>query len=160
MENTNVVAGDVQMTDPALSLPKDWRTARASQVYLHLMGMPRVNLLLIGIDGGVWNILETLLPELHEPIVAWAPGQRLTLPPVSRTGTMILHEVGGLSLDDQRRLLEWSERAAGLAQIICTSSSPLLPRVKAGTFLDVLYYRLNTISVDVTTIGERAMGLM
>jgi hypothetical protein len=157
---TNVVGGAESMANSGMPLPKDWRTARASQVYLHLMGMPRVNLLLVGIDGGVWSVLRTLLPNLHEPMATWSAGQRLVLPPVTRTGTLILHEVGAMSLDDQRRLLEWSERAAGLAQIICTSSTPLLPRVKAGGFIEILYYRLNTVSVDVTTNGDRPTGLM
>ena len=161
MENTtNVVGGGGMVTDSTVPLPKDWRTARASHVYLHLMGTPRVNLLLIGIDGGVWSVLRTLLPDLHEPIATWSAGHRLVLPPVSRTGTLILHEVGALSLDDQRRLLEWSERAAGLVQIISTTSTPLLPLVHAGTFVEILYYRLNTVSVDVTEIGERTVGPM
>jgi hypothetical protein len=161
MENTtNLVGGVGSMADAGMPLPKDWRTARASHVYLHLMGTPRVNLLLIGIDGGVWNVLETLLPDLHQPIATWSAGQRLVLPPVTRTGTMILHDVGALTLDDQRRLLEWSERAAGLVQIISTTSSPLLPRVHAGAFFEILYYRLNTVSVDVTAIGDRTAGPM
>jgi hypothetical protein len=154
---TNVVGGVGSVAESSAPLPRDWRTARASQVYLHLMGTPRVNLLLIGIDGGVWNVLRTLMPDLHEPIATWTAGQRLVLPPVSRTGTLILHDVGALSLDDQRRLLEWSERAAGLAQIISTTSTPLLPRVHAGAFIEILYYRLNTVSVDVTEIGERTV---
>jgi hypothetical protein len=136
---------------PDSSAPNDWRTKRASHVYLNLMGTPRVNLLLIGIDGGVWNVLENLLTNLHTPVASWSPGQRLVLPPITRTGTMILHEVGALGQEDQRRLLEWSERAAGRTQIISTSSTPLLPRVQAGAFADVLYYRLNTVAVDVST---------
>ena len=158
MENTtNLVGGTGSMADSSMPLPRDWRTDRASQVYLHLMGMPRVNLLLVGVDRGVWSVLRTLMPNLHEPISTWSAGQRLVLPPVSRTGTLILHEVGALSLDDQRRLLEWSERAAGLAQIISTSSTPMLPRVQGGAFIEILYYRLNTVSVDVTTNGELLM---
>ena len=161
MENTtNAVDAGGPVVESGMPLPKDWRTARASRVYLNLMGTPRVNLLLVGIDGGVWNVLRTLLPDLHEPIATWSAGQRLVLPPVSRTGTLILHDVGALSMDEQRRLLEWSERAAGLAQIISTSSTPLLPRVRAGAFIEILYYRLNTVSVDVTEIGERTLGPM
>jgi hypothetical protein len=161
MENTtNAVGGVGLVTEPGVPLPKDWRTARASHVYLHLMGTPRVNLMLIGIDGGVWSVLRTLLPDLHEPIASWSAGQRLVLPPVSRMGTLILHEVGALTLDDQRRLLEWSERGAGLVQIISTTATPLLPAIRAGAFIEILYYRLNTVSVDVTEIGERTVGPM
>jgi hypothetical protein len=151
MENlSNTFAVGAPMTDPGVPFPKDWRLARASHVYLLLMGMPRVNLLLIGIDGGVWNVLETLLPDLAKPITSWFPGQLFALPSSARGGTIILHEVGALTHDDQRHLLDWLERADGRTQIVSTTSSPLLPRVHAGTFIDTLYYRLNTVCVDVT----------
>ncbi len=41
------------------------------------------------------------------------PGQRLVLPPVARLSTLILHDVGALSFDDQRRLTEWLEEPLG-----------------------------------------------
>jgi hypothetical protein len=116
-----------------------------------LIGMPRVNLLLIGVDGLIWNVLGTLLLDLQEPIVTWCPGQPFMLPPPGRIGTLILHDVGALTYDDQRQLLKWLEQADGRTQIISTASAPLLPAVKAGTFPENLYYRLNTVCVDLTT---------
>ena len=62
----------------------------------------------------------------------------------------MLHDVGALTTDDQLRLLDWLERAEGRTQVVSTSSAPLLPRVHAGSFIDTLYYRLNTVCVDVT----------
>jgi hypothetical protein len=130
--------------------PEDWRHARAEYLSLLLMGMPRVNLLLIGVDGTVWNVLGTLLLDLHEPIATWCPGQPFVLPPPGRIGTLILHDIGALTPDEQRHLLKWLEQAAGRTQIISTASAPLLPAVKAGTFPENLYYRLNTVCVDLT----------
>ena len=58
--------------------------------------------------------------------------------------------MGSLSFDDQQRLVEWLERAAGRTQVVATSRTALLPRVDAGTFIDTLYYRLNTIALDLS----------
>ena len=135
----------------AAILPDHWRLARAAHVDLLLMGMPRVNLLLIAPDGVVRFVLESLLLDLHDPIARWRPGERLVLPSTMESGTLVLHDTGALSADDQLRLLDWLERAEGRTQVVSTSSTPLLPLVHSGRFIDTLYYRLNTVCVDVTS---------
>jgi sigma-54-interacting transcriptional regulator len=146
-------AGAARVANPFDSglLAKDWRLARSAHVNLFLSGIPRVNVLLIGINGGVWSHLETLLPDLDEPVTTWSQGQKLVLPPPERTGTMILHEVGSLPHADQLRMLEWLELTAGRTQVVSTSSSPMLPRVESCAFNDTLYYRLNIVCVDLTS---------
>ena len=129
---------------------EDWRRARAAHVSLQLMGMPRVNVLLIGIDGIVWNVLKTLLPDLREPVTTWCPGDPLVLPPVGASGTLVLHDVGAMAHNNQLQLVDWSARTQGRIQIVSMTSVPLIPRVQIGAFLDTLYYRLNTVCVDVT----------
>jgi hypothetical protein len=146
-------AGATQVTIPFGQIstrPEDWRQARAEYLSLLLMGMPRVNLLLVGVDGLVWNVLGTLLLDLHEPIATWCSGQPFVLPPAGRIGTLILHDVGALTHDEQGQLLNWLEQTGGRTQIVSTASAPLVPRVKAGLFFERLYYRLNTVCVDLT----------
>ena len=133
------------------TLPDHWRLARAAHVDLLLMGMPRVNLLLIAPDGVVRFVLESLLLDLHEPIARWRPGERLMLPPTDESGTLVLQDAGALTPDDQLHLLDWLERAEGRTQVVSTASTPLLPQVRAGSFIEILYYRLNTVCVDVTS---------
>jgi hypothetical protein len=128
-------------------LSDDWRQAEAMHLELQEMGMPRVNLLLVGPDSVTQHVLLLLLPDLHNPITTWSPGEPLVLPPAP-TGTMILHDVGALELADQYRLLDHLNRATGHPQIVSTSPTSLLPRVQAGTFDDVLYYRLNHICMN------------
>jgi len=41
------------------------------------------------------------------------------------------------------------DQTAGRIQVVSTSAVSLWPRMKAGAFNDVLYYRLNTVCVDV-----------
>jgi DNA-binding NtrC family response regulator len=55
-----------------------------------------------------------------------------------------------LTNDEQRHLLGWLESPARRARIVSTTSTRLLPRVRAGEFIETLYYNLNTICVDVT----------
>jgi hypothetical protein len=131
--------------DRVAQLSDDWRAARAMHLELEEMGMPRVNLLLVGPDSVTQHVLLLLLPDLHNPITTWCPGEQLVLPPPAVTGTMILYDVGALALDDQFRLLEHLNRASGRPQIVSTSPTPLLPRVHARTFDDSLYYRLNHV---------------
>jgi Sigma-54 interaction domain len=154
MENPAQVFGEPPqaggLIPPSSTLPDHWRMARAAHVDLLLMGMPRVNLLLIAPEGVVRFVLESLLLDLHEPIVRWRPGESLTLPRADEGGTLVLQDVGAMTTDDQLRLLDWLERAEGRTQVVSTSSGALLPRVHSGSFVDTLYYRLNTVCVDVT----------
>jgi transcriptional regulator of aromatic amino acid metabolism len=144
-------AGATQVASPLddVSPAEDWRLARSIHVDLQAMGMPRVNLLLVGADSVIQNVIETLLMDLREPIAHWSVGEPLVLPPESSAGTMILHDVGTLPQWEQRRLLRWLEQTTGPTQVVSTSAVSLLPRVQNGSFVDTLYYRLNTICLDV-----------
>jgi hypothetical protein len=118
--------------------PDDWQLARRAGL----------NLLVIHRDSVASEILNLLIQEMDPPITNWRPGQCLVLPPETAPGTVVLHDVGALARDDQYRLLAWLEKAAGRAHVISTTAEMLLPRVQSGTFLDTLYYRLNTVCVD------------
>jgi hypothetical protein len=120
-----------------------------SQEELLLTSMPPVNLLITGGLGAIRNLLGSLLRNVDGPILAWYPGEHLVLPRHPRTGTMILHEVGLMTYGDQLQLLTWLETRARRIQIVSTTSTPLIPMVDAGAFNDTLYYRLNTMHVDV-----------
>ena len=120
---------------------------------LVLKKAPRSNLLLIGDGTRVSKVLDIILPSLREPITVWLPGIHLVLPPNAQSGTLILREVGALELRDQHRLHRWIERVQSGTrgtQIVSTSQASLLSRVNRGAFLDTLYYRLNTVYIDVT----------
>ena len=152
MENrSNAFATDGGASaNSVLQIREDWRLAREAHRDLQVAGMPCTNLLLAGGAGAIRIVLEMLWLELREPILKWRPGQRLDLPSPSRAATLILYDVDTLSPDDQHRVLRWLDETAGHIRVVSTSTKSLWPRVKSGAFSDVLYYRLNTVYVDVT----------
>ena len=153
MENrSNALAADggTSRANPVLQIREDWRLAREAHKDLQVAGMPRTNLLLAGNAGAIRIVLEMLWLELREPILKWRPGQRLELPAPGHTATLILHDVDALTSDEQRRVLRWLDETAGQIRVISTTGASLWPRVKAGAFSELLYYRLNTVYVDVT----------
>src|ERR1700681_619614 len=131
---------DCALIDRASQLREDFRLARAA----------RVNLLVIHGNGVLQDLVEWLTLDLEKPIATWCTGERLVLPPVAWTRTMILQDVGALTDADQHRLLDWLDRARGRTQVVSTTPAPLFPRVQAGAFIGRLYYRLNTVCTDAT----------
>jgi hypothetical protein len=108
----------------------------------------RVNILLVHVGNNLQSIVQSFALDRREPLPSWRPGEPLVLPQAARSRMMILHEVGAMPIEDQRRLLAWLEGAGRSVQIISTSAAPLIDAVDAGTFLDSLYYRLNVVYVD------------
>jgi hypothetical protein len=107
------------------------------------------NILLIGDAIATREALSDLQPTLQLPFFICRYGRvPLTLPPSESVRTLILHDVGPLSLGEQHMLNDWlsSERI----QIVTTSTVPLFPLVTRGAFLETLYYRLNVIYVELT----------
>jgi hypothetical protein len=109
----------------------------------------RLNLLLTGPDGVTDAFVKALCPPLQDPVVTLRGGEPFALPSAF-VGTLFLVDVGALTLDEQRRLYEWLEERSGGTQVISMSAISLMPMVAAGRFLEELYYRLNTIYVEIT----------
>jgi hypothetical protein len=148
--NAFAAEGGAANPNSVLQIREDWRLAREAHRDLQTAGMPRTNMLLAGSSGAIRIVLEMLWLELREPMLKWHPGQRLDLPSPGRAKTLILHDVDELTFDDQHRMLRWLDETAGQVRVVSTTEGSLWPQVKTGAFSDVLYYRLNTIYVDVT----------
>ena len=110
----------------------EWRILRAH----------RLNVLLEGPAIATTAVLRLLQPHLPEPIRWHQPRRALRLRSVE-TGALILKDVTALSLDDQRRLLDWIVRTGSQTQIVSTTDRPLFALVTRGLFDEALYYRLN-----------------
>lgn len=129
-----------------------WRAASVAQRSFAELGRPRVNVLFIGADEAISGMLASTL-ELAAPLATWRPGEPMHLPENASVRTLFIRDVGEMSGAEQIRLLEWLARVVGRTQVICTSRFPLIPLVEDGRFINTLYYRLNTVCLDLTTEG-------
>jgi hypothetical protein len=147
--NAVVAAGGATAANSVLRIWEEQRFARQARKDLQIGGTPRTNLLLMGTADGIGIVLEMLRLEHREPILRWHPGQPLELPSPGRAATLVLHDVSELTSDDQHRVLRWLDQAARQIRVVSTTAVPLWPRVETGAFNDMLYYRLNTVCVDL-----------
>jgi len=110
----------------------------------------RANALIIGDQFPVRRVLDTIWPSLTKP-VRWMDGRRFVLP-VEAGGTLVLDAGDALRERDQASFLGWLSDNGRSGQVLTTSLRPLFPLVEAGLFLDVLYYRLNTVCIDAGSL--------
>ena len=126
-----------------------WGPGQADQEW-DLLQMAHPNVLVVGPDEVIAEALHTLVGICRDPVATCRAASPLALPPAAGTGALILQDVDRLTPDGQGRLMGWLENVHGGMQVIATSTEPLWPQVKAGFFLEALYYRLNVIYIDLT----------
>jgi Sigma-54 interaction domain len=111
----------------------------------------RPNILIIGRNDAVDPAVMALVGELPGTVSYVAPNAP---PPEEQSGDdagmLIVPDVAALSAERQHEWLAWlNDPDARRPQIVATSPVPLYPMVVKETFLEALYYRLNTILLDV-----------
>lgn len=105
------------------------------------------------------NVLIECLPSMTETamrhLMTWCalPFRYCALPgvlelPTPARGTLLLKEVGQLTLSQQVQLYDWLTAVHGQVQVISLTSVPLQSLVEEGEFLEGLLYRLNVIRID------------
>jgi len=107
----------------------------------------RANVLLIGDAPIVRQVVRTFWTyQMQAPLPTWRPGS-LLLP--DDAPVIVLYDVNLLSTAQQQALSVRLESTGSAPQIVSTSATPLFARVQAGQFCETLYYRLNTICIDL-----------
>jgi transcriptional regulator of acetoin/glycerol metabolism len=71
--------------------------------------------------------------------------------PSTVVGTLIVRNVERLVAAHQEQFLQWLDAQIEIARVITTSPRSLFPRVQRGTFSERLYYRLNTVIVELNS---------
>ena len=104
------------------------------------------NLLLIGPASTIDRLL-LLLHECRQPVYELPRGRLADLP---AHGTLVIRDVIGLDVEQQRLLLDWLTRHWDALQIVTVTTEPLFPLVSRGMLLDELYYRLNVVTLAVS----------
>ena len=121
-------------------LHMDWDVARIT----------KANLLLIGAEHLVSNLVFSLWSSFSGPVLVRRQDEHLQLPSASTpVGTVVLHRVDTLTGDEQTALYEWLSATKGRTRIVSTVVTSLMPMIEARAFSDRLYYRLNALCVDL-----------
>jgi hypothetical protein len=120
-----------------LTPPSDWReTLRIG-----------ANVLVSGPKDALAAFLQASRSELREPI---RTGSGVLPPLVGGIGTLILTELDTLSGADQQRLQRWlDDRHNEDVQVVSLTSASLYSLVTTNAFDAELYYRLNTILLEI-----------
>jgi hypothetical protein len=127
----------------------EWGLSPSVRNDLNIARLSRANTLLIGREQRVAGLVNLLVSERGAGAVIRGEDGRLFLPPpTAHVPTATIRDVESLTRDEQRLLLKWLESAGG-TQVIATASTPLLPLVEAHAFHDALYYRLNTVYINL-----------
>jgi hypothetical protein len=106
------------------------------------------NMLLVGPPRLVDTALNDLAGMVRRP-VAEVSAIHYDVPPGFTSGTLIVRDVWHLAEEDQRRLHAWLDRMGQAVQVVATSRGPVYHRVATGAFLSSLYYRLNTLYIEL-----------
>jgi hypothetical protein len=138
-------------TAPCASMPAfrdEWALVHSD---LNLARTTRANLLLVGTEGLVLNLVSVLVPDLSPGLTSRRRNRRLLLPPASsRVAAVVIRDVDALTPEDQLGLFNWLDAAKNGTQVVSTASAPLLPLVETGAFNAALYYRLNTVYINLS----------
>lgn len=108
------------------------------------------NVLIGGRHEATAAALDALRDVFRPIVVRWAVGAALPLPG-DDARTMILHDVDGLSRDEQQQLLRWLHEDFGRVQVVATTTRPLWPMVESGSFDSSLYYALNVVYLKLSS---------
>jgi transcriptional regulator of aromatic amino acid metabolism len=103
----------------------------------------RPNLLISCTDAALDAVLTQLHALCASPVHECALPGPLTLPK-KPAGTLLLHHVEALTIDQQIALYDWMTGARQV-QVVSITAAPLLWLMEHGQFLEGLFYRLNTV---------------
>ena len=116
-----------------------------------LARLTRVSLLVVGAEDKLAELMASLWPGLVTPIVVRHRGEPLQLSTIPPVGTFVIHGLETLTRAEQDALRERLDAGNGRPRVVSTASESLFPMVESGAFNDTLYYRLNVVTIDLTS---------
>jgi hypothetical protein len=118
----------------------EWRVAQAAAS----------NVLIVGADDNAIDaaIANLLGKSSSQPTYWWSHSS--PLPAHGAHATVVIRDVVTLSVEQQQAWLSWLNQEDGRhPQLIATSGIPVYPLVARGLYLSELYYRLNTVLLNM-----------
>ena len=126
--------------------------AKSSASDRDLARLDRVNLLVVGADDVVAELLTPLWPTLARPVAVRFRGEPLRLPPESSpVATLLIYDVDTLTREEQDALHQWLSAGDSRARVVSATGKSVYPMVQSGAFNDGLYYHLNVVMIDLTS---------
>jgi hypothetical protein len=138
---------------PYASIPRKDDSSDWFSVYrdLNLARTLKTNLLVVGTERLVLSLVSSLVADVHPDFMIQCHDGLLRLPPrSSQSGIVVLRDVDALEKVGQLRFLDWLDSMSKRLQVVSTAKAPLLGMVEASKFNPTLYYRLNTVYIDLT----------
>ena len=118
---------------------------------LDLVRRLKANLLVVGTERLVSSLVNSLVADVNSDFIIQCRDGLLPLPrSSSQSGIVVLRDVDALNREEQFRFLDWLNSASKRIQVVSTASEPFLGLVAARAFNADLYYRLNTVYIDLT----------
>ena len=106
----------------------------------------RANVMVTGPEEALTAFALAARPELREPVKSVACSAPLFL----EAHTILLGEIHALDGTEQGRLMRWVDEPRNAdIQFITLTSVPLFPLVSSNCFDAELFYRLNTIHLEI-----------
>ena len=121
-----------------------------------LLVQSRLNAILCGDSVTVDLTLTSLRNHLQLPLHEWSLRGGTPSPSI-HAGTLIVTDVAGTTLEEQRAFLGWLDAHRPI-RVITLSGSPLYDLVRDGVLLEQLYYRLNPIYCALAGSPEPSPG--
>ena len=134
-------------SDPAAKrLPVE--ALSSCQVAWTILRTSSVNGLIIGSLHLNARTLAWIDRNLQQPVVWWDPTQT-PAPPELAAGTLVIREVDRLEAGQQERLSRWLCRHRPALRVLALARTSLFDQVVERRFSPELYYRMNTVTIEV-----------
>jgi hypothetical protein len=164
MENSSQLFTDTSrlMEDDRYPLPPQAHSASerhfmkassARQSEWTILRTSPVNGLLVGSSDLTAAAVAEMEKSLRQPLTWWSPDQGIDLPDLT-SGTLVIRDVDDLDARQQEQLVRWIALHAPGIQLLALAREPLFESVSDGRFSAALYYRLNTVVVEVRAAAD------
>jgi hypothetical protein len=117
----------------------------------------RPNLMIVGKQTTLERVVQQLSVVCHPPLwICRLPGT-LHLP-TDIKGTLVLGNIDQLMIGQQIRLFDWLGRKGHEVQVVSVTGAPMTQLIEQGRFLEGLFFRLNTVVIRATNLGDYHTG--
>ena len=117
------------------------------------------NVLICGDSTFIGSFLQVFSDHCAPPLRRIAHSGALGFLSHIDKGTVLLENADRYKVPEQKIVLDWIAYAGAGIQVITTTGNPLFDLVEQGQFLDSLFYRINTVYLELPCPPEGNLPL-